>query len=603
MAVGLVVVVIVVALLPALVAYRYTSPVQRGDFVTHPWRGWSFVAAALRVPSDSELKTSGEALRKADWIFKRTAIDPVEVQLLFVTADEPYHFTQELGGASVDAEVTPSYRFIWEVRGTAPGAAGSTAQPERVVVALLDYETGRLLYDIRNDLPAAAPQAPDMPTPVPYRESVKAAELLGDRRGPLMRAMAVAAGSRLFILLVGLAAAALIGITDPDWAWRFPAGAETFKGFLGSLLNPWAHWDGVWYIKIARAGYADADGSTAFFPLYPALLRYAGFLFDGNLVVTGIALSLLCFAGSAWLLFKLVARDFDDQTAPRAVVYLSLFPTSFFLQAVYTESLFLLLSLACFFWAREGRWRLSGLAALLAVLTRSTGVLLVIPMAVSYFQSRGWRLRRADANVANLLMVAEGLLIWMAYLSLSFGKPFLFAEAQDQWRRSMMLPNFSIGRAARGGRAGRAPAALGPVPRPLLARLAAGRRVLGGRGQPDRTRLPGRVGRLPRLRPASPAAGLLAVRGRVRGVPALLPGDVCAAALVPATRPHRVPDLRGGRAVHPRPAARAPRDRGRDGRRAGRAHGALRVVRVGRVKAGAGEPPQRPSGASTSLNM
>ena len=39
---------LVVALLPALVAYRYTSPVQRGEFVSHPWRGWSFIAAALR---------------------------------------------------------------------------------------------------------------------------------------------------------------------------------------------------------------------------------------------------------------------------------------------------------------------------------------------------------------------------------------------------------------------------------------------------------------------------------------------------------------------------------------------------------------------------
>lgn len=259
--------------------------------------------------------------------------------------------------------------------------------------------------------------------------------------------MAVAAGSRLFVLLVGLAAAALIGIKEPSWAWRFPAGAETFKGFLGSLLNPWAHWDGVWYIKIARAGYADADGSTAFFPLFPLLLRHLGIFFDGNLLVTGIVVSLLCFAASAWLLYKLVARDFDDRVAARSVVYLSLFPTSFFLQAVYTESLFLLLSLACFFWAREGRWRLSGFAGLLAALTRSTGVLLVIPMAVYYFQSRGWRLRRTDANVANLLMVVEGLLIWMAYLSLSFGKPLLFAEVQVQWRRGQMLPNFTIGRA------------------------------------------------------------------------------------------------------------------------------------------------------------
>lgn len=161
------VVALVLALLPALVAYRYTSPVQRGDFVSHPWEGWSFVGAALRVPGDSELKTSGDALRKAEWLFKDTPIDPQEVQLLFVTADEPYHFTQEVGGARTDAEVTPSYRFIWEVRGTVPVDGGASAGPEAVVVALLDYETGRLLYDVRDDLPEASPTAPATPSPAP----------------------------------------------------------------------------------------------------------------------------------------------------------------------------------------------------------------------------------------------------------------------------------------------------------------------------------------------------------------------------------------------------------------------------------------------------
>ncbi len=166
-AIGLVVAVVVVVFLPALVAYRYTSPVQRDEFVTHPWRGWSFVAAALRVPGDSELKTSGEALRKADWIFKGTPVDPLEVQLLFVTADEPYHFTQRVLGRTVDAEVTPSYRFIWDVRGTVPGGAGRPAEPERVVVALLDYQTGRLLYDVRRDLPAEVLEAPAAPAAAP----------------------------------------------------------------------------------------------------------------------------------------------------------------------------------------------------------------------------------------------------------------------------------------------------------------------------------------------------------------------------------------------------------------------------------------------------
>jgi hypothetical protein len=257
-------------------------------------------------------------------------------------------------------------------------------------------------------------------------------------------AAVVAAGSRLLIFAVGFAAAAQIGTQRLPIGWRFPARAEVFTGWLGSLFNPWAHWDGVWYIKIATSGYADGDGSTAFFPLYPLLLRYVGIVFRGNLLITGIVISLACYAGCVWLLYRLVRADFDARIALRAVVYLSLGPLAFFLQAVYTESLFLLLSLACFVFARESRWRLAGVMGLLATLTRSTGVLLLIPMTYFYYARRGWSLRRSDAHGANLLMVVEGLLVWMTYLSLAFGKPLLFSTAQAQWKRGFAAPNYTV---------------------------------------------------------------------------------------------------------------------------------------------------------------
>jgi hypothetical protein len=267
-----------------------------------------------------------------------------------------------------------------------------------------------------------------------------------DRR-PLKRAVAVAAGSRLLIYAVAFASATLIGIGGLPVGWRFPLKAEVFTGWLGSLLNPWAHWDGVWYIKIATSGYADGDGSTAFFPLFPMLLRYVGLLLDGNMLITGMLISLLCYAGSVWLLWRLVRQDFDDGLASRAVIYLAVGPLSFFLQAVYTESLFLLLSLACFVFAREGRWRLAGLMGLLATLTRSTGVLLLIPMAYYYYERRGWRLKKTDSHVANLLMVVEGLLVWMTYLALAFGKPLAFSSAQSQWERNFGAPNYTVTKA------------------------------------------------------------------------------------------------------------------------------------------------------------
>ncbi len=256
-----------------------------------------------------------------------------------------------------------------------------------------------------------------------------------------------AAGSRLFVFLVGFATAATIGLGDPPWTLIFPRRASPFDGVIGWLLNPWGHWDGVWFIKIAVAGYAEADGSSAFFPLYPLLLRYIGVLFGGNLLLTGVAVSLLCYAGAMALLYRLVRDEFDTRTAALTILLISLVPTSLFFSAVYTESLFLLLSLACFLWARKGSWKLAGLAALLATLTRSTGVLLLVPMAVCYYEQRGWSLRRTDQHVVNLLLVPLGLLMWMTYLSLAFGRPLLFAAAQEEWRRSLMAPNAAVGRA------------------------------------------------------------------------------------------------------------------------------------------------------------
>jgi hypothetical protein len=156
-----------VFLLPAFVAFRYTAPSQRGDFVRRPWRGWSFAYAALAVPGDAELKTSGMALRKADWVFKGTVVDPREVQLVFVPEGKPYRFTHSIDGREVTSSAVPSYRFIWQVQ----GAIETISERIDTIVALLDYDTGRVLYNVRDDLLPAEltprPTASPLPEPSP----------------------------------------------------------------------------------------------------------------------------------------------------------------------------------------------------------------------------------------------------------------------------------------------------------------------------------------------------------------------------------------------------------------------------------------------------
>jgi hypothetical protein len=163
--VAIVVAALVIFVLPAFVAFRYTAPAQRGQFLTRPWRGWGFAWAALSVPGGAELKTSGMALRKADWLYKGTVVDPREVQLLFVKRKRPYTFEHSIDGRTLTTTVVPSYRFIWEVRGPVDTVSDKTD----TVVALLDYNTGRVLYDVRDDLTPAemAPQPGDVASPSP----------------------------------------------------------------------------------------------------------------------------------------------------------------------------------------------------------------------------------------------------------------------------------------------------------------------------------------------------------------------------------------------------------------------------------------------------
>jgi hypothetical protein len=154
---------VVVFYLPSLVAYRYTADAQKSTYLTHPWRSWRFVVAALTVPGDSQLKTSGAAFRRADEIYRGTEVDVVAAQLLYLPVDNPYTFTPLMGDrshgdgtpvaqSSADlvatleqpATIVPPFRFVWQIEGFY--GRGPTA-PE-TIVAMLDYRSGRVLWDV-----------------------------------------------------------------------------------------------------------------------------------------------------------------------------------------------------------------------------------------------------------------------------------------------------------------------------------------------------------------------------------------------------------------------------------------------------------------------
>jgi Gpi18-like mannosyltransferase len=135
------------------------------------------------------------------------------------------------------------------------------------------------------------------------------------------------------------------------------------------------------------------------------------------------------------------------------VVLLCLFPTAFFFSAVYTESLFLLVTVACLYFARQGQWLQAGLAGALAVLTRNTGLLLLVPLATLYFggaDRRRWR----DWRLACFALLPAGLAVWAAFLWRRFGDPLAFLKAQAHWGRKLAMPWVAIERGLRSGLVG-----------------------------------------------------------------------------------------------------------------------------------------------------
>ena len=136
------VILIAVLVLPMVIAERYTSTTQDGQYMGHPWRSIQFLVAAILVSPSSDLSTSGKALARAKELFKGTEVSPVRVELLFFPSPEPYTYRTKSGKV---LSVAHPDKFVWEVW----GAVANTPQKEGIdVVALLDYGTGAVLDSV-----------------------------------------------------------------------------------------------------------------------------------------------------------------------------------------------------------------------------------------------------------------------------------------------------------------------------------------------------------------------------------------------------------------------------------------------------------------------
>ena len=220
------------------------------------------------------------------------------------------------------------------------------------------------------------------------------------------------------------------------------AQAFTSGNALADFAGAWNRWDSVWYLQIATQGYTFASdnprSTVAFFPLYPLAMAALGAV-AGSPLVAGLLISHVALFVALVLLYRLTALKLGDEAAARTVFYVAAFPLAFFFSAIYTESLFLLLTVAAFYAAERDQWGWAGLCGLLAATARPTGALLAPALGLLWLSKRGWSLRSALRDWPTLLWLAlipVGVLAYMVYLNATFGAPLAFMAAQSGWRKA-----------------------------------------------------------------------------------------------------------------------------------------------------------------------
>ena len=278
--------------------------------------------------------------------------------------------------------------------------------------------------------------------------------------------------SRGMVVAIGFLGVVLIG---------YPKVDPPFRLSRNELINLPVRWDAGWYLQIALDGYrykrsarAHEQQNIAFFPAYPLLSRTAAALLGlrparvdeprGNevdwlyvqhrrVVFGGMIVALGSFAWALVYLFRLGRELVDIDAAEGAVLMASAWPYAIFFNALYSEALFLLVSVAAFYHLRKGEHTRAAIWGLVAGLSRPNGFLLSLPLGLLVLES-SWRAartaststerstrspsderRRRALGLAAAAAPVVGMLLYSAFLYDLTGRPLAWMEAHQAWGR------------------------------------------------------------------------------------------------------------------------------------------------------------------------
>lgn len=188
----------------------------------------------------------------------------------------------------------------------------------------------------------------------------------------------------------------------------------------GGLFYLWslANFDGIHYLSIAKSGYGLYQ--EAFFPLYPLLIKNLTTFFWDDGFLTGVAVAWGGIILAIVVFYKLASKHLSNMASRWSIIALLVFPTSFFFLCAYTESLFLLLILLCFYFAQSKKWFLAGIMGALASATRLPGIFLFPAILVEWWMETGSKTRKDIGEkfltLLPICLIPAGLLFYLWFL-------------------------------------------------------------------------------------------------------------------------------------------------------------------------------------------
>lgn len=229
-----------------------------------------------------------------------------------------------------------------------------------------------------------------------------------------------------------------------QWLVLFAAHCAVHGGPAGFGAALWSRFttagDSPHYLYLAENGYTtdpEKINLIVFYPLYPMLMRLLGPLFGGSLALAGMVLSQLCFGAAAVLFRRLCGCLLPLSGARAATTAFLLYPFSFFSFGVYTEGLFLLLSIGCLYALERQRWGIAGLLSFLAALCRTQGLALLFACIFAWLLAPAARRRRAGALALPGALAGYGCYLALNKLVTGSWTAYLYYQSIAPWYQSV----------------------------------------------------------------------------------------------------------------------------------------------------------------------